>query len=457
MLVNLRISNCLSFRDEVEFTALASRERRHGEQVFRHSKLGLNLLPVAALYGANGAGKSNLYYAIRFARRFILRSRARPEDAIDVEPFRLDRECLTKPSAFSFDFLIDDQVYRYSFAATRQRVVSESLEKVNGNKASAVFTRDWQGDKPVWNVEYFKRLGLPSDEFQFIEFKTRDTLPNQLFLSETRGHKLPVLEAVGRWFRNKLCLLDPHSEFKPVEIGLRKVETFREYSVQSLQRAGTGINSIKNDVVSLETIPIPSELRNLINKQLETAPDGELVQVVGPERQRFFAYREGGQVKALQLVTFHQDRDGNQVRFEMPDESEGTQRLIDLLPAFFELSSPDTEKVFFIDELDRSLHSHLTRGLLESFLRNRTNSSRGQLLFTTHDALLLDQELLRRDEIWFLDKDERGQSTLTALSDFKGVRHDKDIRRSYLLGRFGGVPSMRSLPRRAAELTSQPQ
>ena len=90
-------------------------------------------------------------------------------------------------------------------------------------------------------------------------------------------------------------------------------------------------------------------------------------------------------------------------------------------------------------------------------MQGRTSSSRGQLLFTTHDALLLDQQLLRRDEIWFLDKDEHGRSTLAALSDFKGVRHDKDIRKSYLLGRFGGVPAIRSLPRRAAEPVPQMQ
>ena len=102
-----------------------------------------------------------------------------------------------------------------------------------------------------------------------------------------------------------------------------------------------------------------------------------------------------------------------------------------------------------IDELDRSLHTLLTRNLLESYLAFRRNESRGQLIFTTHDGLLLDQALFRRDEFWFIDKDETGASSLTALSDFKDVRHDKDIRKSYLSGRFGGIPIIRTLPRSA--------
>jgi AAA15 family ATPase/GTPase len=444
MLIKLCVSNFLSFRDEVEFTALASLERQHSARIFRHSKLGFSVLPTAALWGGNGAGKSNLYCALRFARHFILRGSTRIEDVIAVEPFRLDREYLKKPSTFRFDVLIKDQVYRYCFAVTSQQVLSESLEEVNDEKTKLVFRRE-QGE---WNLEYFDRCKLPEKERDFIQFKARDTLRNQLFLSSVRGRDLPILEEIGDWFSSKLALLDPHCDFRPIEISLQDVEAFQKYCVKALQRAGTGIDLIKNEKVSLDSISMPPGMRDSLKKQLEQAKDDTAMMIKGPDRMRFLAIREKGETKALQLVTFHKDRDGKQVRFEMPDESEGTERLIDLLPAFFELSSAESDKVFFIDELDRSLHTHLTRGLIESFLKTRSNSSRAQLLFTTHDPLLLDQELLRRDEIWFIDKDENGQSSLNSLSDFKGVRYDKDIRKSYLQGRFGGVSAMQPLPRR---------
>ncbi|MEZ0298104.1 MAG: ATP/GTP-binding protein, partial [Candidatus Methylacidiphilales bacterium] len=102
---------------------------------------------------------------------------------------------------------------------------------------------------------------------------------------------------------------------------------------------------------------------------------------------------------------------------------------------------------YFIDELDRSLHTQLTRGLLESYLETCTSESRSQLIFTTHDLLLMDQMLLRRDEIWFLDKNLDGATTLSPLSDYK-IRLDKDVRKAYLQGRLSGLPTVRRMPRR---------
>jgi hypothetical protein len=114
--------------------------------------------------------------------------------------------------------------------------------------------------------------------------------------------------------------------------------------------------------------------------------------------------------------------------------------MIDLLPAFQAISQNETGRVYIIDELDRSLHTLLTRQLLESYLAGCDEASRSKLLFTTHDVLLMDQDLLRRDEMWVAERDPQGCSELIAFSDYKEVRNDKDIRKSYLQGRFGGVP-----------------
>jgi AAA15 family ATPase/GTPase len=126
----------------------------------------------------------------------------------------------------------------------------------------------------------------------------------------------------------------------------------------------------------------------------------------------------------------------------MASESDGTVRIIDLLPAFLDLADPGTSRVYVIDELDRSLHTLLTRRLLDVFLGASGPGTRGQLLFTTHDALLMDQSLLRRDEMWVTERDDHGESTLLAFSEYKDVRYDKDIRKSYLHGRLGGVPRL---------------
>lgn len=453
MLINFRVENFLSFREEVEFTALATAERQHRERVFHDKAVGVSVLPTAAFYGGNGSGKSNLYYALRFARHLVLKAGTKPEDAIEREPFRLHPECIAGPSRFGFDLLIGDKSLRYEFAVTGERVVSESLGFLRGDSVRLIFQRENKNGTDSWTPDSFKLLRLSHEDKEFLHFKKRDTLPNQLFLAELRGRKISVLEEVGNWFKNKLVLLDPHCDFRHVEAGLTDMEDFKSYCRESLDKAGTGIHQIESKLVALDSLPIPEKMREDLVKVLQAGKEDRMAMLKGPDRTRFMVRRSNGQIEAYKLTTFHQDQNGKLVGFEISDESEGTERLIDLLPAFFELVSPDKDKVFFIDELDRSLHTHLCRGLIESFLESRTPNSRSQLLFTTHDPLLLDQTLFRRDEIWFLDKMEGGNSRLTALSDFKGVRYDKDIQKNYLLGRFAGVPAVGRLPRHAPQTT----
>jgi len=139
-------------------------------------------------------------------------------------------------------------------------------------------------------------------------------------------------------------------------------------------------------------------------------------------------------------VTYHPNTDGTEIKFDIGQESDGSQRVIDLLPAFLTMSAAKSKKVFVIDEVDRSLHTLLTRQLLESYLNSCSTDRRSQLLFTTHDVLLMDQQLFRRDEMWVAERDGSGASNLISFAEYKDVRYDKDIRKSYLQGRLGGIP-----------------
>lgn len=452
MIINFRIENFLSFRDEVEFTALATLERQHRKRIFQSKSPDLNLLPAAAFFGGNGAGKSNLYHALKYARSLVLKAGVQPESSTGREAFRLDPSCREAPSRFGFDLLIGKLCLRYEFAVTTNVVVAESLGFLKSDSVKMIFRRERKNDEDTWSSDSFHVLQLSKEDEEFIRFKRRDTLENQLFLSAVRGRKLPVLEELGNWFKRQLVLLNPHSDFRSVESGLMHLEDFRTYCLESLDKAGTGINDIQNDPFPVDSLPISERIRDEIIKKLQSEKGAMAMMFKGPDRTRFMLRKNNGSVEAFKLATYHQAADGERVSFELSDESEGTERMIDLLPAFFELTNPTTDKVFFIDELDRSLHTHLTRRLIESFLESREPTSRAQLFFTTHDPLLLDQELFRRDEIWFIDKLEDGHSKLTALSDFKGIRYDNDIRKNYLLGRFAGLPSIHSLPRRHTEI-----
>ena len=146
-------------------------------------------------------------------------------------------------------------------------------------------------------------------------------------------------------------------------------------------------------------------------------------------------------------MSYHENENGEEIQFDIGKESDGTMRLLELLPAFLLCEMPSRVKsksymVVFIDELDRSLHYLLLRRLLERMLSSCNADSRSQLIFTTHDLLLMDQELLRRDEMLFVERDDFGVSSVIPLNEYKGVRLDKDIRKSYIQGRFGGIPKI---------------
>jgi AAA15 family ATPase/GTPase len=200
----------------------------------------------------------------------------------------------------------------------------------------------------------------------------------------------------------------------------------------------TGITHLGGEGISFDNLPLSDAIRS---KLQEDVAEGETVRLMAQaSNERFIITRKSGELIAKKLVAFHSTLNGSEVQFEIRQESDGSQRVIDLLPAFLEISAKNSHKVYVIDELDRSLHTLLTRRLLEGYLQNCTTESRSQLLLTTHDALLMDQNLLRRDEMWVAERDHIGASHLISFSDYEGVRYDKDIRKSYLDGRFGGIP-----------------
>jgi AAA15 family ATPase/GTPase len=147
-------------------------------------------------------------------------------------------------------------------------------------------------------------------------------------------------------------------------------------------------------------------------------------------------------VTAEKLVACHVSHDGHEEEFELEHESDGTKRILDLLPAFVDMESKSSDHVYVIDEIDRCLHTYAARRLVMTFLDGCTNDTRGQLLATTHDIGLLSQSLLRRDEMWLAERNRDEVSEIFAVSDFSEARKDTDLRKSYLTGRMGGLPSI---------------
>jgi len=446
MLIKFTVENFRSFGKEVEFSCVATPERSHRDRVFIGPQAGLRLLTTGAIYGANAAGKSNLYRAVKFARRLVVGG-AKLEAPIPVQPFRLNPALRSSPARFGFEVLIGGQVFAYRFAVTANAVTEESLSEIRPASEHLIFSREAkEGAGPKWNLEHFQSLGLQAKDFQFIEFVAKGTPKNQLFLHEAHARNVTHFEGLWKWFRHSLVLIDPHTtagglEFQVEEPGMK------DYCNRMLRGADMGIDRLGTKVVPLESLDLPKELKQELDNDCK---EGQGILLRSNNGNRLSVRHKDGELKAAKLISYHHAKGfAEPVAFDIGEESDGTQRMVDLLQAFHDLENAGMELVVFVDELDRSLHSRLTRALIKGYLGSRTANARSQLFFTTHDSTLLDHELFRRDEVWLIDKNEKGESELSSLGDFK-LRTDKRLMKDYLLGRFGGVPNVHRLPLRPA-------
>nr|MDA3875242.1 ATP-binding protein [Kiritimatiellia bacterium] len=376
-------------------------------------------------------GKSNLFQGMMFAKNLVVQG-TQPDAAIPVNPFRLDDKGPQSPCRFSFHLLADQKVYAFDFAVTRSGVVEESLHEVGSTTDKLIYRRSGE-EMLEWGIAKGK-------ERTFLEYTFSGTRRNQLFLTNAVNQKSERFAPIYRWFRDRLVLIDPNSRYEPFESFLEETNPLRPSMNFTLERLDTGIVELDGEEVPFDTLPIPQELKADI---LERLQEGMTLRVNGsPLLFRFLIQMKDGQPLAKKLVTYHRNAKGEKVKFEFAQESDGTRRAIDLAPAFLELYREDSQTVYFVDELDRSLHTLMTRELLSGFLRQCTENTRSQLIFTTHDVLQMTQALFRRDEMWIAERHRDGSSRLLSFSEYENVRYDKDLRKSYLQGRMGGIPQI---------------
>ena len=425
MIISFSIENWMSFRDSVSFSMIASRERQHGNRIPRIGKYQMRVLPVAAIYGANASGKTNFLKALDFVRNLILGGTG-PDKLIPVEPYRLANGYTERPSRFRMELLIDGTIYEFSFAATRGAIVEEKLVEITSTSEKTLYNR--RGNEPNLHSSLGRK--------QFLLFAFQGTRDNQLFLTNSVSQKVDDFKPVYDWFRNSLSLIAPDSIYQRFGYLLDEKHPMRSAVNRTIPQLDTGISYLSLEEVPFESIPFGEEFKKDLYGKIEEG--GYRDARHGTER--FVLAKRGGEVVARKLVAFHTRPDGTDAKFEFHQESEGSRRVIDLLPAFLGEPPFGSNSVYVIDELDRSLHPLLTRKLIEIYLDGCSAQSRAQLLFTTHDVSLMDQGLFRRDEMWVTEKNSEGNSDIFSFYDYKGIRYDRDIRKSYLQGRLGGIP-----------------
>lgn len=427
MIIDLKFKNWMSFRDETEFSLVATEERRLKNRVpqIRKSPV-LNISPVAVLYGGNAAGKTNLFKLLAFLERMVVNPLRDEEKEFPFDGFALSPDSYTKPLEITLTFLAaDDKIYTFHIVLTKNAVLEESLSVVKISGETLLYSRK---DNEV----KFHLASLEKDEDA--KAFARIIGKNQFFLG-VAGLRVLQLQGPYNWFRNQLTLIGPDTLFSGFGHMFSSKPTDTKHLADLLKQLDTGICKLDMEEISFASLPPFLKSESEIKEKLNNGKSMEL----NFNGVRFLISKQDDKLTVKKMVSFHEDSNGGSVKFELKQESKGSLRLLDILPAFIDLEHRDSRRVYIIDELDRSWHYELSRHLLGIYLSHCSKTSRAQLIFSTHDLLLMDQSLFRRDEMWTVERNVHGVSNLSSLS-CSNIRYDKDIRKLYLQGALGGIP-----------------
>lgn len=453
MIVSFSVANFRSFSSEETLSLVASNRlsTRHEDHAVPIPDSTERVLRTAVLYGANGAGKSNLFKALRFLRTLAMRMR-RKGSGTGRETFRFG-EYSDQPTCFDLQFIVQERLYRFGVKIDDHKILEEWLVRVTGGRETVLYERV-TSEKGAVTIEV---TGIVEAGPKLRALATVGGLQNQSFLATLQATLDPAeygdeLRGILGWFSRGLTLIAPTQSFRSLGQVLAKDPELLSFAGEFLKSASTGVDHLK----ILKKELSEEELREML-------PEAALADILGrgrEEESRVIPLDEGSELLIepngvnryyrIRIQAAHDDDKGHQVPLELSEESDGTRRLLHLIPALHRLQK--SSGVFFIDEIDRSLHPMLVRAFLESFLKCCEGGHR-QVIVTTHESSLLDQDLLRRDEIWFAEKDHTSATKLYSLSDFR-VRNDLEIRKHYLQGRFGAVPFLGALEQLAEQKDS---
>jgi AAA15 family ATPase/GTPase len=414
MLIRFLVENFRSLRDKIELDMTKTSIRGHDENYFKVEDR--NYLRSAVIYGANASGKSGFLKAFSAIEYLVLNSASFKLDKpmVAYEPFLLDEESETAPVRFEIDFIQNDTHYEYIVSYNSSEVVFEELSLFNSNYKSLLFSREL--DKGIKFGDYYKG-GKKTIE--------RMTLPNQLFLSKAVENNVEILLDAYRFFDSTLRvypLLDGITEEGLKGLYARRLAEDSDSNFSRRFNAlicalDTGISTVSAEETDESMFKFPS------NIPLEVKDS--------------FLSRYKYDIKTYHKV-FKDGEIINQRAFDIEDESAGTRNLFAIGGIIIE--ALEYGHVLIVDELEKNLHPDITSFLIRLFHRSDINRNNAQLIFATHDVSQLSHDTFRRDQVWFVEKDECGASTLYRCSDIEGVRADTPLDKWYMAGRLGATP-----------------
>ena len=437
MLLRFVVKNLYSFKEETEFNLFPSSKATH--HLHHKVKCGdVDAMRLTAIYGANGAGKSNLVKALQDFR-FIVTTGSISKQVFQNYKFQFSKNSLSEPVSMAIEFCTGGVNYYYSVEMDTGLVSYESLSISHKTKDILVFERKSNGTQ---TIKFGEGYSADKSNRLFANVLQDKLLGKEAlllsFMATNYAEEIPEITSAYKWFINDLIILNP--------------KYLKNLALAYLFSKNPGMNSLLQDVLSgtktgITSVDVGSrvidegQLDPGFVKGLKDAPGVPgILQNTADDRINNSIVYENGQIVYMELQPKHQLSDGTDVKMPINFESDGTIRLIEYIPLLYHVLTRDC--VVIIDEIERSLHPILIKEIITKI--SESQSAKGQLIFTTHESCLLDQAILRPDEIWFAQKDTEQATQFYPLSDFN-IHKTANIENGYLNGRYGGIPFLSNL------------
>lgn len=422
MILEFKIKNYKSFREEAVFTMSSESSKlkpqnihsvtNEIQQLFRASK-------VSVIYGPNASGKSNLLKSLVGFVNFLINKPSVGEAIAIFQPFVFNMETFRKPTVYELSFVGPEHIkYLYKVSVSKDVILEETLDYYPKKKKNNLFTRQ------------SSQKSNSESEIHIVDKKQYSIFRNQLLLSKFGEEPHDILSNVYLYFKNKfnLEITESHINTQKKKENLKFILENPRY-LQNISRlisaADIKVADIKIEVIEKDE---KSDFSGIIAKKY-------FENIIVKRRQE----------SDYKVQFSHKFFDKNlkelgKIEVPLSFQSKGTQTLLQI--GVYILKAIENGQILIVDELDTSLHPYVTKMLVMLFLSDKINKNGAQLIFNTHDVSLLDEKLFRKDQIWFTEKNDLGESSLYSLRDFEGLREDIPFEKWYMAGKFGGLPSI---------------
>lgn len=421
MLIEFNVQNYRSIKNEMTLSMVASNSDKTSLQnnLIKGVLKNDTLLRSALIYGANASGKTNVLLALNFLKRLILNSATHPKGTgIRFEPFKLDSTSKIKPTEMKVIFLKNKIRYIYEVSYNKERVIFESLQLYESIRPKIIFKRYFTKPK-VKDISKYHKINEYYYYFPDYTKKQKEiadkTNENTLYLSKTRTENFKPTDDVYAWF-DELVFIGPDGINEEFTLKLaEKHKKYRNLILNALNIADFAIDDFKSDSKEITGFEnFPHQIKQFFAQNPHIKPANKITQ------NDFSIYHKG---KPFNF---------------MLEESEGTKRMFNVIGPIIDVL--ENSKVIIFDEFEVKLHPELNRFILDLFHNPSQNKGNSQIIFTTHNTNLLDLDRIRRDQVWFTEKNPETYATeLYSLLEFK-PRKDKNIERGYLAGKYGALP-----------------